>query len=123
VREIVERYMDAMGRGDIDAIVDMLTADATWAMPPWPSWYQGHEQIAAFLEREPLQLRWRHVPTRANGQPAVACYAWDDERACFVAQAMDVLTLRGTRIAAVTGFVDPVHVERFGLPSVLPVDR
>jgi len=123
VREIVERYMDAMGRGDVGAVVEMLTADATWAMPPFPSWYQGPEQIAQFLERGPFQFRWRHTPTRANGQPAVAGYAWDDELGCFAAHALDVLTLQGTRIAAVTGFVDPVHIERFGLPSVWLGDR
>ena len=54
----------------------MLTEDAAWSMPPLPSWYRGHEAIAGFLAVGPLSgdWRWRHVPARANGQPAVGCY-------------------------------------------------
>ena len=41
VREIVEPYVDAWERGDVDAIVSMLAEDAIVAMPPRPSWYRG----------------------------------------------------------------------------------
>ena len=34
VREVVTGYVDAWDRGDIDAVVAMLTEDATFAMPP-----------------------------------------------------------------------------------------
>lgn len=30
-------------------LVALLTEDATWSMPPAPSWYRGHAAIAAFL--------------------------------------------------------------------------
>lgn len=122
VSAMVERYMDAMRRADVDAIIALLAEDATWSMPPRHSWYRGRTEIAAFLERDPFRFRWRHVATRANGQPAVACYTWDDAHECFVARALDVLTLRGAHITAVTGFLDPVHIERVGLPDVLPAD-
>ena len=67
----------------------------------------------------PFREQWRHVPTRANGQPAVGCYMWDAERGAYV----DVLTLRGTRISEVTGFVDREVFARFALPNQLPVQR
>ena len=38
----------------------------------------------------------------------------------FVAYVIDVLELRGDRIAAVTGFIDAAHFPRFGLPDELP---
>ena len=34
LREVVEGYMDAMARGDVDAVVAMLAEDAVWSMPP-----------------------------------------------------------------------------------------
>jgi len=120
LREVVDGYADAFERGDVDALVGMLAEDATWSMPPIPDWYRGHEAIAAFLVAGPLRVRWRHVSTSANGQAAVGCYAWDAQRGCFVATVLDVLTLRGERIAAVTAFLDREVFARFGLADVLP---
>jgi RNA polymerase sigma-70 factor (ECF subfamily) len=113
LRAIVENYTQAMQGGDVNAVVAMLTEDATWSMPPVPSWYR-HEALAAFLAEYPLQERWRHVPTRANGQLAVGCYMWDPGRESYVAAVLDVLTLRGTRIQQVTGFLAPWVYQRFG---------
>ncbi|MGH3972570.1 MAG: sigma-70 family RNA polymerase sigma factor [Pseudonocardiaceae bacterium] len=120
LREIVDGYTNALEQGDLDALVGMLTEDATWSMPPIPDWYRGSEAITAFLVAGPLRVRWRHVPTRANGQAAVGCYAWDAQRGCYVATVLDVLTLRGERIAAVTAFIDREVFARFGLPAELP---
>ena len=36
--EIVNRYVEAWSRSDVDAIVQMLTEGATLAMPPTASW-------------------------------------------------------------------------------------
>jgi RNA polymerase sigma-70 factor (ECF subfamily) len=119
--EIVECYMNALERGDVDAIVEMLSEDASWSMPPMPLWYQGHDSIRRFFAAGPLQVRWRHRATRANGQLAVGCYAWDEEQGTFRGHIIDVLTLRDDgRIAAVTAFIDAELFERFGLPAELP---
>jgi RNA polymerase sigma-70 factor, ECF subfamily len=117
IRAGVEDYSDALERGDVDAVITMLTEDATWSMPPLPQWYAGHVAIAGFLERGPNRVRWRHLATRANGQLAVGCYAWDDDRGAYVASVLDVLTLRGDRIAAITAFLDPTLFAAFGLPE------
>jgi RNA polymerase sigma-70 factor (ECF subfamily) len=119
VREVVEGYIDALDRGDVDALVAMLAADATWSMPPHPGWYRGLEAITAFLEAGPMRLRWRHRPTRANGQPAVGCYVWDDARGEYVGWVIDVLTLDGSRITAVTSFIGRDAFAGFGLPDAL----
>ena len=117
VRAIVERYTEAMQRGDVDAVVAMLTEDATWSMPPLAAWYRGHEAIAGFLAQHAFSVRWRHAPTRANGQVAVGCYAWDEAGGRHVASVLDVLTLRGTRIAGVTGFATFEVFSRLGRPD------
>jgi RNA polymerase sigma factor (sigma-70 family) len=70
VSRVVERYMRAWEHGDVDAIVALLAEDAAFAMPPTPTWFRGHQAIAAFC-REAAALRWRHVATSANAQPAV----------------------------------------------------
>jgi RNA polymerase sigma-70 factor (ECF subfamily) len=146
VREIVERYMDAMQRGDVNAVVEMLSEDAAWTMPPLATWFSGHEEIAQFLALGPLsgQFRWRRLAAHANGQVAVAAYTWQDDENAYMPFALDVLTLAGERIQEVTAFitrpsqesddrekfarwpdqpVDPGKVvsvfERFGLPARL----
>jgi RNA polymerase sigma-70 factor (ECF subfamily) len=120
LRELVTAYATALEEGDADRLISMLTADATWSMPPLASWYRGHAAITDFLVHMPLRHRWRHLPVHANGQQAVACYIWDEQAGAFVGRIIDVLTLRGDRIAAVTAFIDEGLFPRFGLPETLP---
>jgi RNA polymerase sigma-70 factor, ECF subfamily len=129
--KLVKRYVDAWEQGDVDAILAMLVEDATFTMPPLPTWYRGHRAIALFLTRYALRDRWRLVPARANGQLAFACYAWDAETESHTALSLDVLTLEDTRATEVTSFVTPYTrgparerfaadvFERFGLPDRL----
>jgi RNA polymerase sigma-70 factor (ECF subfamily) len=111
---IVENYMTAIESGDVERVVSLLAEDATWSMPPVPSWYRGREAVAAFLAEYPLKERWRHVPTRANGQLAVGCYIWSDETQSYRAAVLDVITLEGTKVRDVTGFLAPWLYARFG---------
>jgi RNA polymerase sigma-70 factor (ECF subfamily) len=106
VRELVDRYMDAMGRADVDEIVSMLAEDAAWSMPPAATWFFG-DQLRRFLEVGPMsgEWNWRHLPAQANGQPAVGVYSWDDGAGCYLPFALDVITLEGDRIKEVTAFI------------------
>ena len=99
VAQVVQGYMDAMQRHDVDAVVGMLAEDASWSMPPLAAWFHGHEMLRGFLEFGPLSgdWRWRHVPARANGQAAVGSYAWHPEYEDYRPFALDVLTLDGER--------------------------
>jgi RNA polymerase sigma-70 factor (ECF subfamily) len=105
--QVVEGYMDAMRRGDVDAVVAMLAEDAAWSMPPLPAWFKGHDGIIGFLVRGPLSgdWRWRHLPAHANGQAAVGSYAWYAEEDAYRPFALDVLTLEGARIKEITSFI------------------
>jgi RNA polymerase sigma-70 factor (ECF subfamily) len=122
LREVVEGYMDAMQRGDVDRVVAMLAEDGAWSMPPLAAWFRGHEALAGFLHRGPLsgEWRWRHLPTRANGQAAVGSYAWYAEEESYRPFALDVLTLDRGRIGEVTSFItrstrgrEPTFYERW----------
>ncbi|HEV8459165.1 MAG TPA: sigma-70 family RNA polymerase sigma factor [Gaiellaceae bacterium] len=118
-RELVKRYMTAIEQSDVDGLVSLLTEDVVWAMPPLSTWYAGLDTVVPFLTEYPLTERWRHIPTRANAQLAVACYMWDEETQRFEGHTIDVLTLRGDRIAEVTAFIDLRPFARLGLPEWL----
>ncbi|MET8093417.1 sigma-70 family RNA polymerase sigma factor [Micromonospora sp. NPDC005220] len=119
VRELARRYVTAWERGDVDAILAMLTDDARYSMPPLPQWYEGHRAIRQFLLDGPLSVRWRFVPTYANGQLAFGTYLWSPEASVFTAAALDVVALRGARIAEVVSFLTPDTLRICGLPTQL----
>jgi RNA polymerase sigma-70 factor (ECF subfamily) len=135
LRQVVERYIDAWERGEVNAILAMLAEDATFAMPPLSTWYHGRDAIAVFLTRFALRDRWRLIPTRANGQPAFGAYAWEPNNRRYTPLSLDVLTLAGTQATDITSFVTPQTsgpdrerfaaevVERFGLPDHLTDHR
>ena len=134
VRALAERYADAIERADVQTLISMLTEDASWSMPPMPTWFQGHEAVRDFLVRYPLRRTWRHRTSRANGQLAIGGYLYDPDKAAFIPWVIDVLTLRDGKISAVTAFfgaegVGPAHnagwvpgadlFTRFGLPATV----
>jgi len=118
LRNLVDGYVDAWERDDVDAVVAMLAKDAAIAMPPIPTWYEGRDAVAAFLRGWPLagEERWRLVPTRASGQLAFGKYIWDKQTGNFNPHGVNVLTLRGAQIEQITAFLDPESFGRFGLP-------
>ena len=129
LRRVVAEYMDAIELGDVDRLVALLAEDATWSMLAGGgdrahgprTWYRGRRAIAAFLTAGPLSgnWQWRHVATTANGQPAVAGYVWHPGLSVHRLRVLDVLTLANERIAAVTAFLDPTVLHRFGLSDEL----
>jgi hypothetical protein len=58
-------------------------------------------------------------PRRANGQVANAAYRWDAPKGSYVAEALEVLALEGTRVKEMTTFMMPAVFQRFGLPDKL----
>ena len=122
LREIVATYSAALERGDIDALVELLTADVTWSMPPMAHWYRGLDAVTDFVVTVPMTGcgSWQHIPISANGQPAVAAYLWNEDARAHLRWSINVLTMRGERIAEVTSFVGPQNFTAFGLPDSLP---
>ena len=120
MRGIIEAYLDAWKRADVDALLALLAEDAVFSMPPWPVWWRGGETIAGFsttaAEACPIT---RRIPTTANGQPALASYGLDPESGRYTASAIDVFTFEGDAIKEITAFVNPAIFARFGLPQAL----
>jgi RNA polymerase sigma-70 factor, ECF subfamily len=105
--EVISRYVDAWERCDVDAFVALLTDDATFAMPPLSTWYTPRETIATWAREYALSgaWRWRTVLTRANAQPALAFYAWDQPAGAYLPFALNVLSMRDGLISDVTAFI------------------
>ena len=116
VNDIAARWADAWQAGDINTIIAMLADDARYSMPPLPQWYQGQDEIRAFLLRDPLQSRWRFLPTTANGQIAFGTYRWDDAAGAYIPGGLDVLTLLDGRVSDIVAFLT-ADLTRFGLPA------
>jgi RNA polymerase sigma-70 factor, ECF subfamily len=122
VRELVDRYVDAWERCDVEAFAAMLAEDATFAMPPMSTWYRTREGIRIWASVSPMtgEWRWKAVLTQANGQPALAFYAWDEPSRTYLPFALNVLSFRGREIVNVTAFIirstespDPETYERY----------
>ena len=110
-RELVTAFVAAWGRADVPAILNLLSDDAKFTMPPIPTWFQGKEAIARFMSERMFATAWRLVPVRASGQLAFACY----QGPAFGVGALNVVSLRDRSISHMTGFLDPAVHARFSL--------
>jgi RNA polymerase sigma-70 factor (ECF subfamily) len=114
-RVLVERFVAAWERVDIEGLVVLLREDAVMAMPPEPVWFSGAPAVGEFFATVPAEgdlTRIKLVPTRANHRPALAAY--------FDGQAFGIMVfeVRDGLIAQIVGFADAARsFERFGLPE------
>jgi RNA polymerase sigma-70 factor (ECF subfamily) len=120
IRELVEAYVDAWARGDVEGVRALLAEDAVFSMPPWAAWWRGRDTIAGFAkEAHEFCAEALPVYTDANGQAAIAYYHLDADKGIYSAAAIDVITFDGERIADITAFIRPDLFPRFGLQPVL----
>jgi RNA polymerase sigma-70 factor, ECF subfamily len=117
---LLRRYIATWESRDLDAFVALLAEDAVLSMPPQPEWYAGREAIRRFLARmlADEQRRYRSLPTRSNGSPAVGVYV-SIAGGPFEATAINVLAFRDGRVARMTRFTSPRFFHSFGLPACL----
>jgi RNA polymerase sigma-70 factor, ECF subfamily len=123
-QDLLERYVDAFWRKDIDAIVGMLTQEAVWEMPPFLGWYVGAENIGRLIDTQcPGDVHdMPMVATSANGQPAFGLYMRTSD-GDFEPFHLQVLDIEGGRVRHVAAFFDATLFRRFGLPDRLPADH
>ena len=115
--QLLARYVDAFERYDIDALVSLLHEDATFSMPPYALWLQGHADIRRWYLGPGEDCRGsRVVPLRANGAPAMAQWRASGPNGSYESWAIHVLEVVDGRISAVQHFLDPKLFPYFGLP-------
>jgi len=115
-----QRYVEAFVRYDLDALVQLLTDDVRFDMPPIPLWVQGPDHVRSFLAGPGAECEGSvAVPLEVNGAPGFAQYRHGGATPWGIVR----LVPRGDRIAEITTFLD---VERlfpiFGLPPTWTSD-
>jgi RNA polymerase sigma-70 factor (ECF subfamily) len=118
---LVDRYVAAFERYDVDALMALLHEDATLSMPPYTLWLRGPELIRAFMLGRGNGCRGsRLLRTEACGAPAFGQYRPRAEGGHH-AWALIVLETSGARISGMTAFLDTGTLfPLFGLPLDLP---
>ena len=119
--EIVDEFVRAWERCDIDSIVSLLTDDARIVMPPSVVEVRGRSTIAEFLQ---VQGFWgkelKVVPAAANRQPTFGYYLSEPQAGITRALGLIVLTISNERVVTLTHFMGSGLLSRFGLPRSLP---
>ena len=119
---LVERYIDAAERLDMDALKALLAENARFSMPPEAGVWTGRDTIVdAWVEGglgNEEYSDFRFVATRANMQPAIANYLRRPGDSEYRALALDMLRVEDRLIAEIVAF----HADVFpalGLPPTL----
>jgi RNA polymerase sigma-70 factor (ECF subfamily) len=118
-RALLERYVRAFERYDMDALTALIHEDASQSMPPFDMWLQGRDDIFSWWWGPGIGCRGsRVIPTvSANGSPAFGQYKPSATGSGFDPWALQVLELSGGRITQLTFFLDTAALfPVFGLP-------
>lgn len=105
-RRLLDAYVTAFERGEIEGLLAVLRADATLELVPYPDWFAGKGSCERVL-RSAVVGAWRMERIVANGQPGVVAYR--DGEPLGVA----VLDVRVDGIAGITVFAQTRLVGRF----------
>jgi RNA polymerase sigma-70 factor, ECF subfamily len=119
--ELLERYVEAFERYDIEALTALVHEDATQSMPPYDLWLSGRDDIFRWWFGPGIGCSGSRVlPTvAANGAPAFGQYK-PAEGGGFEPWALQVIEVRNGRIAELTFFLDTERMfPLFGLPPRL----
>jgi len=93
-RVLLEQFIDAHERGDVEAAAAIAARDIRVTMPPYPMCFDGIDALRPLLVRAFGPDRdgdWRLVPTCANRMPAAASYLRRPGDREFRAFKLDVL--------------------------------
>jgi len=120
-RDLLERYVKAFERYDIEALTALIHEDATQSMPPYDLWLRGRDDIFAWWLGPGIGCKGsRVIPTvAANGSPAFGQYKPSPDGG-YEPWALQVVEVSGGRIAELTFFLGTGRIfPLFGLPARL----
>jgi RNA polymerase sigma-70 factor (TIGR02960 family) len=118
--ELLDRYVDAFERFDIEGLVALFHEDATFSMPPFVMWVRSAADIRDFyrLTRHHCEGS-RLIPVRVNGTQGFAQYAQSPYGGPPAPWGIHVPVVRTGKISHLHTFIDARLYARFGLPESL----
>jgi RNA polymerase sigma-70 factor, ECF subfamily len=120
-RELLDRYVQAFERYDIDALTELLREDATQSMPPFDLWLEGRDDVLTWWFGPGIGCKGsRLVPVQTtNGSPAWGQYKPSPDGG-YEPWALMVIEFSGGRIVECTFFLDTAALfPLYGLPARL----
>ncbi|HKP18783.1 MAG TPA: sigma-70 family RNA polymerase sigma factor [Gaiellaceae bacterium] len=119
---LLQRYVDAFQRYDIDALTAVIREDAIQSMPPYDLWLRGRDDIFTWWFGPGLGCRGsRVIPAgTANGSPAFGQYKPSDSGSGYDPWALQVVEVGEDGIGELTFFLETEKLfPLFGLPPRL----
>jgi RNA polymerase sigma-70 factor (ECF subfamily) len=116
-RQLLDRYVDAFERYDMDALTALLHEDASWTMPPFALWLRTHADVRQWCLGPGIGCRGsRLIATRANGVTAFGQYK-PSPNGGWEPWSLQLLDIAGDKISGISFFLDTARMfPLFGLP-------
>jgi RNA polymerase sigma-70 factor (ECF subfamily) len=118
-RSVLDRYLAAFERSDMDALVELLADEAELEMTGTTTWFSGKATCVPYIAAQAIGRSgdWRMLPLHVNGQLGGAAYhrAGRD----YQPFAIVVLGTTATHLTRISLFADPGLFTSFDLPSTL----
>ena len=115
-RDLLDRYLDAFGRYDVDELVGLLRDDATLSMPPYDLWLQGPDDIRTWLLGTGGECAdSAFVPVAVNGTLGFIQRRRSGPGGALEPFGVMVIEGVGGLVTAMHAFLDPAAVARFEL--------
>ena len=120
-QELLDLYLDAFERYDLDAFVALLDADVKQGMPPYEMWLQGPDAIKAWMEGPGIGCKGsKLLQVEANGMPAFAQYRCSGPGGRYEPWSIHVLEIADGKVVGLNFFLDTErYFPLFGLPATL----
>jgi RNA polymerase sigma-70 factor (ECF subfamily) len=120
-RDLLQRYMDAFERYDMDALTALLHEDATMSMPPYALWLTGQDNIVAWMTGPGYQCEGsKLVPVAANGSIAFGQYRASGPNGEYEPWGLVIIESKDGKVSGINTFLDtPSLFPLFGLPASL----
>jgi RNA polymerase sigma-70 factor (ECF subfamily) len=117
---LVDRYVEAFERYDIDALVALLHEDVTLSMPPFPLWLRGVDEVRTWFGTLTDACRaGRFLPIAANGSPGLAFYKPTGPGGRLEAAGIQVMEQSDGQIVGIHTFLEPRLFTVFGVPETV----
>ena len=119
---LLDSYLDAFERYDMDSLRALLRDDATMSMPPYDLWLQGRDEIERWLLGPGAECRdSRLVPVAANGSLAYGQYRRQPDGSYTPWSLMVLETDDAGAVVGINSFLDTAQLfPLFGLPPSHP---